>query len=104
MLFTLLLQQKLQTQTNKVCYLYMTAKNETIQATLTGSDGPVSGTAKPIHYAGFSKAYEFLSIDENLHLIIALNDDGKWLRVAGTDPYFSGWIGELAEQIPTPVK
>lgn len=77
----------------------MTALNENIQATLTGSDGPVSGTAKSINYSGFSKAYEFLSTDETLHLIIALNDSGKWVRVAGTDPYLSGWIGELAEQI-----
>lgn len=78
--------------------------NKTINVNLTGSDGPVNGTAKTINYPGFTTAYEFLSTDETLHLIIARNDKGKWVRVAGTDPYFSGWIGELAEQVSTPIE
>lgn len=71
----------------------------TIEATLTGSDSPIEGAAHAVNYPGFAEAYEFLSTDETLHLIIARNTEGKWIRVAGTDPYFSSWVGELAEQV-----
>lgn len=70
-----------------------------INVTLTGSDSAVEGMASAITYPGFTDAYEFLSTDETLHLIIARNGNGQWVRVAGTDPYFSGWIGELAAQV-----
>jgi len=73
--------------------------NTPINVTLTGSDSPVSGIAKRVNYPGFADAYEFLSIDETLHLIIVRNNNGKWTRAAGTDPYFSGWVAELAEQV-----
>jgi hypothetical protein len=69
-----------------------------IDVTLTGSDSPVEGIATPVTYQG-SAAYEFLSTDETLHLVIARDTDGQWIRVAGTDPYFSGWVDELAEQV-----
>jgi hypothetical protein len=69
-----------------------------IDVTLTGSDSPVEGMATPVSYAG-QDAYEFLSTDETLHLVIARDADGQWQRVAGTDPYFSGWVNELAEQV-----
>lgn len=70
-----------------------------IDITLTGSDGPVEGLAKAIAHSGYNHAYEFLSTDETLHLIIAQDAGGQWHRVAGTDPYFSGWVDELAEQV-----
>lgn len=70
-----------------------------IDVTLTGSDTPVEGIAKHIGYDGYSEAYEFKSTDNTLHLIIAKGNDGKWQRVAGTEPYFSGWINELLEQV-----
>lgn len=70
-----------------------------INVTLTGSDGPVEGLAKQIVYNGYKNAYEFLSTDETLHLIIAQEAGGQWHRIAGTDPYFSGWVDELVEQI-----
>lgn len=70
-----------------------------IDATLTGSDGPVEGIATPIAHSGYKDAYEFLSTDETLHLIIAQDTTGQWHRMGGTDPYFSGWTDELAEQI-----
>ena len=69
-----------------------------IDVTLTGSDSPIEGIATPVTYAG-KDAYEFLSTDETLHLVIARDDEGEWHRVAGTDPYFSGWVNELAEQV-----
>lgn len=73
--------------------------NTPINATLTGSDSPVGGIARYISYPGFTDAYEFSSTDGTLHLIIARNHNGNWTRVAGTDPYFSGWVDELAEQV-----
>ena len=74
--------------------------NAPIHVTLTGSDSPVGGIARYISYPGFTDAYEFLSTDKTLHLIIARNSDGNWTRVAGTNPYFSGWVAELAGQVP----
>ena len=83
-----------------VLFFYnLSTMNTQINATLTGSDSPVGGLARYISYPGFTDAYEFLSTDGTLHLIIARNNNGNWTRVAGTDPYFSGWVAELAEQV-----
>jgi hypothetical protein len=68
-------------------------------AILTGSDGPVEGIVNSITNDGYGNGYEFKSIDETLHLVIAKDEDGRWIRVAGTEPYFSGWVDELLEQI-----
>ena len=68
-------------------------------AILTGSDSAVDGTVNHIDFDGFSNAYEFESIDNSLHLIIAKDDDGKWVRLAGTEPYLGSWVEELARQI-----
>lgn len=72
---------------------------EEFEAVLTGSDSPIDGIVKPIDYAKYGKAYEFQSIDGTLHLIIAKDKKGRWERIDGTEPYFSGWVDELAEQI-----
>jgi hypothetical protein len=69
------------------------------EAFLTGSDSPIDGIVNKIPAEGFSEAYDFKSIDGNLHLVIAKDENGDWLRIAGTEPYLSGWIDELAEQI-----
>ncbi|HEY4326762.1 MAG TPA: hypothetical protein VGN20_22440 [Mucilaginibacter sp.] len=69
------------------------------EATLSGTDTPVDGIVNRISFDGFDDAYEFESIDNNLHLIIAKDDDGKWQRIAGTEPYLLGWVDELAQQI-----
>ena len=65
------------------------------EAVLTGTDTPVNGivtkTADGI--------YQFKAIDESMDLTIARNSDGKWERVAGSEPYLSGWVDELAEQL-----
>lgn len=68
------------------------------EATLTGTEGPVNGTITKITYEGITGAYRFDSIDDTLHLIIA-PEDGHWQRLAGTEPYLSGWVDEMAEQI-----
>jgi molybdenum cofactor biosynthesis enzyme MoaA len=70
-----------------------------IEATLTGTDSTIDGTVQAITYGNFTNAYEFKSIDETLHLIIAKEADGEWIRLTGTEPYLSSWIDELAEQI-----
>lgn len=69
------------------------------EAVLTGSDSEVNGVVTALS----SGAYEFNSIDGSLQLIIARNEDGKWERMSGTEPYFSGWVDELAEQIQASV-
>ncbi|WP_295768743.1 hypothetical protein [uncultured Mucilaginibacter sp.] len=68
-------------------------------AVLTGSDSKIEGVVDLIAGDAGVQAYEFKSLDDSLHLIIARNEDGNWERIGGTDPYFSGWVDELAEQI-----
>lgn len=68
-------------------------------ATLTGSDFPVEGTVQKISFDGYPDAYEFESIDNSLHLIIALDEDGNWVRLAGTEPFLTSWVDELAQQV-----
>ena len=70
-----------------------------IYVTLTGSDSTIEGMAKAIADPDHSSVYEFLSTDETLHLVIARDADGNWVRVGGTEPYLSGWVDELAEQV-----
>jgi len=72
---------------------------EQFDVTLTGSDSPIEGIASSIDVAGYTQAYEFQSIDGTLHLVIARNNKGGWNRIDGTNPYLSGWVDELAEQI-----
>ncbi|MEO6151088.1 MAG: hypothetical protein ABIN95_14020 [Mucilaginibacter sp.] len=74
---------------------------ELFDATLTGSDDNIEGVVKQTEYEGFGRAYEFTSIDNTLHLIIAKDDEGNWIRIAGTEPYFSGWVDQLVEQVST---
>jgi hypothetical protein len=82
-----------------VVTLNLNAMKEQFDVTLTGSDSPIEGIASSIDIAGYTQAYEFKSIDGTLHLVIAMDDKGKWNRIDGTEPYFSGWVDELAEQI-----
>ncbi|MGZ3751855.1 MAG: hypothetical protein ACXVA2_14430 [Mucilaginibacter sp.] len=69
------------------------------KAILTGFDNPVEGIVTKISFDGYEKAYEFKSIDGTLHLVIALDKEGDWIRIDGTEPYLSAWIDELALQI-----
>lgn len=70
-----------------------------IEATLSGTDSEIDGILQSITYGNFTKAYEFKSIDGTLHLIIAKDNDGEWIRLTVTEPYLSSWIDELAEQV-----
>jgi hypothetical protein len=72
---------------------------ESFETTLTGSDGLVDGLVTPVTHASFNEIYQFTSLDDSLHLTIAKDYSGKWIRVTGSEPYFSGWVDELAEQI-----
>lgn len=72
---------------------------EQFETTLTGTDGPVDGIVNPINLNNYARAYEFKSLDDTLHLVIAINNKGKWQRIDGTEPYLSGWVDELAEQV-----
>jgi len=71
-------------------------------AILTGSDSQIEGVVSAINQSGYAEAYEFKAIDETIHLIIAKETDGNWIRLAGSEPYFAGWVDELAEQINNP--
>jgi hypothetical protein len=68
-------------------------------ATLTGSDSPISGIAKQTSSSELKNAWQFDSLDDTLHLVIAEDNHGQWQRIAGTEPYLSGWTDELAEQV-----
>lgn len=68
-------------------------------AVLTGTDSTIDGTAEIIAHGNYSKAYRFTSVDGTLDLVIAKDEDGEWIRIAGTEPYLSSWIDELAEQV-----
>ena len=68
-------------------------------AILTGSDSQIEGVVNVINYSGYAEAYEFNSLDETLNLVIAKDVDGRWIRLAGSEPYFAGWVDELVEQI-----
>ncbi|MDN3547727.1 hypothetical protein [Mucilaginibacter aquaedulcis] len=69
------------------------------EVTLTGTDSSIDGIVEAISYPNFANAYEFKSIDGTLHLIIAKDADGQWIRLTGTEPYLSGWIDELADHV-----
>jgi len=68
---------------------------ETFETTLTGSDGNITGLVTQLS----KEAYQFTSIDGALYLTIAKNEHGKWVRLSGSEPYFSGWVDELTEKI-----
>jgi len=68
-------------------------------AILTGSDSPIDGVAKQTDLHGTNDAWQFDSLDDSLHLIIAKDKDGHWKRITSTEPYLSGWTEELAQQI-----
>ncbi|MDF2435099.1 MAG: hypothetical protein JWP44_4730 [Mucilaginibacter sp.] len=68
-------------------------------ATLTGSDSPITGIVKQTSSFGSKDTWQFNSIDDSLHLVIAKDENGRWQRITGTEPYLSGWTDELAQQI-----
>ena len=69
------------------------------EAVLTGSDSQIEGSVTRANDDSFGDVYKFNSYDGSLELNIAKSQNSNWIRVSGTDPYFSGWVDELAEQI-----
>lgn len=65
------------------------------EAVLTGTDTPVNGVVTQLN----NGAYQFNALDESLQLTIARDENGHWERIAGSEPYLSGWVDELAEQL-----
>ena len=78
-------------------YIYKIMEQQ-FDAILSGSDSPIEGVVSQTTFDG-SQAWDFKSIDETLHLVIAKDKKGHWIRVDGTEPYLSGWVDELAEQV-----
>jgi len=76
---------------------------ESFETTLTGSDGTVDGIVTQVGHASFNEVYQFTSLDDSLHLTIGKDYTGKWIRIAGSEPYFSGWVDELAGHIANAV-
>ncbi len=72
---------------------------EQFEAVLTGTDTPIEGTVSKLNHNDFNEVYQFLSDDDTLHLVITRDEQNHWVRISGTDPYLSGWVDELAEQI-----
>ena len=70
-----------------------------IDATLTGTEGPVNGTITKVNFDGVTEAYRFDSVDDTLHLVIARDEHGHWQKIDGTEPYLFGWVDEMVEQI-----
>ena len=69
------------------------------KATLCGTDSRIDGIVDKVNIKGYQSAYQFNSFDDTLHLTIGLDEKGQWHRIAGTEPYLTGWTDELAEQI-----
>lgn len=73
---------------------------EAFETTLTGSDGDIAGIVTQLS----KEAYQFTSFDDALHLTIAKDEHGKWTRLSGSEPYFSGWVDELIEKVAAEAK
>jgi len=73
---------------------------EAFETTLTGSDGTIDGLVTEVNLNhNYPEAIQFISLDDSLHLVIAKNIHGGWMRVSGTEPYFAAWVDELAEKV-----
>lgn len=72
---------------------------ESFETVLTGSDEQIDGLVSATTLSDGSNQYNFSSIDGSLTLTIAKDENGDWKRVSSTEPYLSGWVDELGEQI-----
>jgi hypothetical protein len=64
---------------------------------LGSTDGPVDGVVHQLNDDG--SAWDFKSIDGTVHLVIARDSEGNWIRADGTEPYLSSWTEELAKKV-----
>jgi len=71
--------------------------NSQFETKLRSPQGLVDGVVTRIGPDG--AAWEFKSIDGDLHLVIARDEEGEWQRIGGTEPYLSSWIDELAAKV-----
>ncbi|MEO8887503.1 MAG: hypothetical protein ABI367_15675 [Mucilaginibacter sp.] len=74
-------------------------KDQQFEAALSGTDTRIDGIVNKVTIKGYKTAFQFNAIDDTLHLTIGMDEKGHWHRVAGTEPYLTGWTDELAEQI-----
>lgn len=72
---------------------------EVFETVLNGTDGPIDGLVSTITQADTGKQYTFSSLDDSLNLVIAKDENGHWKRISSTEPYLTGWVEELGEQI-----
>jgi len=72
---------------------------EIFETVLAGTDGLVDGLVSTAIETGVGVEYTFSSFDGSLTLVIVKDNDGHWKRVSSTEPYLSGWVEELGEQI-----
>ena len=72
---------------------------EVFETYLTGTDGQIEGLVNTINTADEGRQYQFSSFDDSLTITIAKDEHGHWKRISSTEPYLSGWVDELGEQI-----
>lgn len=73
---------------------------EVFETILAGTDGLINGlVSTTAHFDSSLPEYTFSSLDGSLTLVVAKDENGLWKRVSSTEPYLSGWVEELGEQI-----
>lgn len=71
---------------------------ENFETNLAGTDGLIDGVVSTTMHPDSGQHYTFSSIDGSLEIEI-FKDHGQWKRVSSTEPYLSGWIDELGDQV-----
>jgi len=74
---------------------------KTFETTLTGTDDMIDGIVRQLPDSPYPETYKFDAIDNSLHIIIAKDINGDWIRIDGSEPYLLGWVDELADKITT---
>ncbi len=72
---------------------------EIFETNLAGTDGLIDGVVSTATHLGSGQHYTFSSLDGSLEIEIFKDEHGQWKRVSSTEPYLSGWIDELGDQI-----
>ncbi len=72
---------------------------EIFETNLAGTDGLIDGLVNTTTHPDAVPRYTFSSIDGSLVIEIFKDENGQWKRISGTDPYLSGWVDELGDQI-----
>jgi hypothetical protein len=72
---------------------------EVFVTVLAGTDSLIEGTVNTAIVPGIGEEYTFASFDGSLTLVIAKDENGHWKRISSTEPYLTGWVDELGDQI-----